>query len=240
MGLYSYIHLLSMIIHLLVGVYIIRLDRRSLENISAALVLICLAIWSCGHVLTHNIYATKDVALIGRKISSIGWIFFAPVTFYSFLVFTEKPRFYRNIFVVLLVPIVPVTLLVVELFSNDLTKDLVLNRYGWQPVWADTFWKTLYFCQLVLFTTASFVMTFNFMSITANTIKKHHADTVMLFGVSIFFFGFLSGLIHAYVALDLPRFESYVGIFWAMAMYISIRKNKYLVPLTNEEWGETS
>ena len=128
LSLISFFNAYSFVI---LGIYILRKNRREPQNILASLVNFCFAFWSFTYAFVYPA-KSADIAMFWHKTGSIGWILFCVFEAYFFLLITKRIEKWRDMKQYFLLYILPAVLLIRTLFGNDtpVAKSFVQGKMG--------------------------------------------------------------------------------------------------------------
>ncbi|MEG0314372.1 MAG: diguanylate cyclase [Erysipelotrichaceae bacterium] len=113
------------------GIYLLRAERKSVMNVTAFSVFVCLAWWS---LCNSFLFATSnpEIAMKWHRLSSIGWIGFVVITTYYFIILTKYTVKNNKLWKKICFFVPAIIMIILNLFmdSTSLAKAIIPSKTG--------------------------------------------------------------------------------------------------------------
>ena len=229
MIIWSFVHSLTFLIYVYLGIFVFVKDPKSSLNSVAFLGSSCFAIWTFGLIFIHNPDTPKSLMGIAAKIAPFGWIGFCSFILWFFLIFTEKTKVTQSRYFYLLLFILPVMLLYKQLSSASIIVSIIKQSYGWIPVWGRSFWTYLYFFYLLLYVGTAIILIYDYWRKTSNSLKKRQTRIFFITGLISFIIGICSNIVLPMLNIvTIPDLATLFSLIWVVGSVYAMVRYQFL------------
>ncbi len=229
MIIWSFVHTLTFLIYVYLGIYVLVKDPKSPLNRLAFFFSSCFAIWTFGLIFIHNPDTPESILGIAETIVPFGWIGFCSFIFWFFLIFTERTKITRSKYFYPLLFILPVMLVYKQLSSGSIIVGNIEQPYGWIPVWGRSFWTYLFFAYLFLYVGATIFLIYDYWRKTSNALKKRQAKIFFISGLASFIIGVCSNIVLPMLNIvTIPDLATLFSLIWVVGTVYAMVRYRFL------------
>jgi PAS domain S-box-containing protein len=225
----SYIHFLTSLVFLTLGLIILFKDIKKALNRICSIVFLCFTIWSFSYTFIQNPLVTAKTAMIFENISSIGWIFFGPFLFWFALLYAQKIKYASSPF--LLIPVfIPAGIFIYKQWTTlSLIKDHIFQPYGWLCIWQLTYWPVLFFIYYLFTCWAALIIIWKYGRKSKDVMTYHQSMILVISATVSIFGGSLSNVVFVLLKFyALPPMSDVIILTWAGSMAYAMLRYKLL------------
>ena len=229
MIIWSFVHLLTFLIYVYLGILVFVKDPKSSLNRVAFCFSSCFAIWTFGMIFIHNPDTPKSLLGIAAKIAPFGWIGFCSFILWFFLIFTEKTKVTQSRYFYLLLFILPVTLVYKQLSSDSIIVGYIEQPFGWMTVWGRSFWTYLYFFYVLLYVGTAIILIYDYWRKTSNSLKKKQTKIFFITGLISFIIGICSNIVLPILNIGtIPELATSFSLIWVVGSVYAMVRYQFL------------
>ena len=229
MIIWSFVHSLTFLIYVYLGIFVFIKAPQSTLNRVGFFGLSCFAIWTFGLIFTHNPDTPKSLFGIATKIAPFGWIGFCSFILWFFLIFTEKTKFTQSRYFHLLLFILPVVLVYKQLSSGSILVGYIKQPYGWMPVWGRSFWTYLYFFYVLLYVGTAIILIYDYWRKTSNPLKKRQTKIFFITGLISLILGVCSNIVLPMLNVGtIPDVATLFSLIWVVGTVYAMVRFQFL------------
>ncbi|MFH1848547.1 MAG: histidine kinase N-terminal 7TM domain-containing protein, partial [Candidatus Omnitrophota bacterium] len=150
MSLLPFLHFFCFSVYMILAVYVLAKNAKSLLNRVCSVLFTSFGIWSFGSIFLHSPRTARDAAYLFENIAALGWGSFPVIFLWFVLIFTKRARILGSKLFYAAIAVLPV-LFIYKQWSGLIIGDYVFRSYGWSGVWSSSPWAYLYFVYYSLF-----------------------------------------------------------------------------------------
>ncbi|MBK5254255.1 MAG: diguanylate cyclase [Peptostreptococcaceae bacterium] len=210
------------------GIYIVFQDRKAALNRTFFMMNLSFAIYAIGSAFLL-VAPDKDSCDLWIKILAIGAFSFPSIGLHFFLIFSERKKLLKKLWVYILIYLPFFVLLIFELTSNFYAKDYVFTNYGWLVITRNDsviFW--LYNLYYTLYLSVGILTAFFWLRKADSVKKKKQGNLIIIFGL---FSLLLSSLLYTISLFNhnIPNFATITVVLWVPGFLYAIVKYKMML-----------
>ncbi len=229
MNFMPFLHFFCLVVYLFLAGYILRKNPKDLLNRLCSALILCFALWSLGYIFTHNPDNPRHIAVFFGKVQAPGWIGMVSLTLWFFLVFTERKKILRTVWLYPLLFLPPI-IFIYKQWTGDLISAWVLHSYGWRYVWADSIWPKLFQVYCLAFIGVGLLSVAGFWRKTSDPVQKRQSQIIFWTGSTSFFLGVMTNIVFiSYDIVFIPDIASVLVLIWALGLIYAIIRYKLLI-----------
>ena len=229
MPLLPYLHFFSALAYLYLAAYILVKGSKSSLNRICAAIFGCFFLWCMGKTVTHNPYASKELAMAAMKVIIIGaWSFSGFLIWFS-LVFTDKEKLINQKWIHIGFFLIPVLTILNQLVHGNIIV-YVQKPFGWGLVWQNSIWTLLLHTHIFLSISVAVVFIFHYGKTTPNRIKKKQAHIIGISTLLGFVIGYTTNIILPHLTnYPFPDLAHNMALIWSIGLVYAIVKYEFLI-----------
>ncbi len=221
-------NLISLIVFLFMGAFIIVRNPRTELNLSAAAVFLSFAVWSLGLVVLHLPELSKETARVFLHISTPGWTSFASSFLWFALQFSGERRI-RGVPLVLVLTL-PTLILTALGLSGFLINDLTQRPWGYAIEWSGSAGDWLFFGYYTIYMSACMWLLLSFRNKQRDRNMRRQAEIIVATTIPVIvagtFTNFVAPKLHMH---DVPAIAHVIALVWASGIFYAAYKYKLFV-----------
>lgn len=217
---------------IILGIYILKLNRKEILNKLAALVNFCFAIWALAYTFFYTA-PTVTSAMVWHRVSSFGWILYCVFATHFFIILSERNKKWKSVGWYILLYTLPVVLLLKALFgvNTPVAKGLVQSKIGWGWTY-DSNVESIWFWLYILYTTVYFCIA---LCSTYAWAKKSNrlrflkqAKSIIFLDIIMIMVGFFADLVLPAISPIMPPAANLASIVWGVGFFYIVRTYKLM------------
>ncbi|MHC2993911.1 MAG: diguanylate cyclase [Candidatus Atribacteria bacterium] len=229
MNILPFLHFFAFLVYSYLLVFVLWKDPKSWLNRVCAALIACFAIWSFGNIFIYTFNISKDTAILFGNVGSIGWISFASIVLWFFLIFTEKKKILKSKLFYLFIFILPL-LFIYKQWTGFLIADRIKESYGWAIIWSESIWAYLFYLYYLSFMGVGLYLILNFGRKTEEPLKKKQAGIIFVIALIPLILGTLTNVILPKLnILTIPSLGNVIALIWAGGLVYIIAKYKLMI-----------
>ncbi|MGE5677479.1 MAG: EAL domain-containing protein [Pseudomonadota bacterium] len=237
-GIFSLIFFISSVIYLILGIYILDLNRQSALHRVFSCVCFALGIWAFSFSFANS--AVKyDISLLWRRIATLGWGMFYSLLLHFTLILTEKYHAVKKgwQFCLLYLP----ALVTVNVFGLD--SKMVLNHYnlvwtyaGWVNISTNSGWDKFFNIYYAGFSLTSISLIWGWGLRTSESRIKKQAYLMVFSYALAFFAGTLTEIvINLYFSIKVPQVAPILILIPVCTMVYCIKRYGLMPSISKDQ-----
>ena len=219
-----------------IGIYVLRLNRRESLHRLAALVYFSFAVWSLCYTFIF-IAPTAETAMLWHRLGSFGWALFCPFATHFYIILSEKTKKLKGIWIYIIIYALPAAIVINALFNPSGTS--VASGFtrrasgeGWSYITnIGSAWYWIYLSHLIVY----FVFALGSMQSWAKKSKRrrfiNQAKYVLLLNTVVLCVGSFLDLGLPLLAPNIPPLCHFVAFIWGLGYLYIIKALKLLSPI---------
>ncbi len=229
MNILPFLHFFAFLVYSYLLVFVLWKDPKAWLNRVCAAIIACFAIWSFGNIFIYTFNISKDTAILFGNVGSIGWISFASIVLWFFLIFTEKKKILKSKLFYLFIFILPL-LFIYKQWTGFLIADRIKESYGWAIIWSESIWAYLFYLYYLSFMGVGLYLILNFGRKTEEPLKKKQAGIIFVIALIPLILGTLTNVILPKLnILTIPSLGNVIALIWAGGLVYIIAKYKLMI-----------
>lgn len=220
----SLVFILTAFIYILVGIYIIRRNKRERVNRAFFLTSIFLFLWSFGYAMLILAKSPAE-AVLWKKLSSLGEIFLFATILHFMLLLANRDTSERNkkLFLLIYIPALIFTyIFALSKFSPLIEQNMMEVDYGWLARPVNDLWSFFYYIYMSLYLVSSLIIVNKWKKMFKNKSIKRQANIFYITFTLAFFLGVFTDLVLSRILNNpLPQLSPIFALFPLGAMYYS-------------------
>lgn len=229
MNLYPLIHLSAFFIYLILALFALDKDSKSLLNRVFTIFALCLGIWSFSTIFIHSKEVSKDTALFFTKLSSFGWCSFSSIFLWWSIVYADRKEILRNRLFQWLIIGITIFYICRQWGNNPAINDLAIKDFGWYALYSKDIFHHLYTVYYIVSMFLGFYFIYQKGKESKRLVVKRTSRIIIFFGIIGVVFGTISDVILPRMFRDcnFPDLGDLSGILFMAAIYYAILKYKF-------------
>lgn len=175
---------IAFFIYIVLGIYVIYKNPKSLNNRLTGIILFCFSFWSLSMIFYDGRILTKGLAIYILNIGSFGWILLPPFVLLAIVSVTRYIQHIPRKWLLACIFIIPLMLLYVQ-WTELLLMDVVEESGILVRRWTGTFWSSLHFINTITLFSLSSLLSLIFMIKTKNALRRKQLGLILSTGIVI-------------------------------------------------------
>jgi diguanylate cyclase (GGDEF)-like protein/PAS domain S-box-containing protein len=219
------------IIYIYLGIYVYRLDRKSILNKLFFFACISLSIWTFAYSFALSA-PDAATAFFWRRVAALGWCSVYSILFHFFLVLSEKDDVLNNWWVCPLIYFPAVVLIFVFSFSDNLAAvhyNLIETRWGWHNLSKNTVWDGIFNVYYLTAMLGGLVLTWQWGKNSTMTRNKKQALLIVVTVIAALLMGSVTDIILPTIGVALlPQLAVVIILIPIYSIWYAIKKYKFM------------
>lgn len=218
--------------YVILGVYIVRLNPKSMLNRLAAGVNLSFAMWSFSYVFFYSA-PTAESAMFWHRLSSLGWIMFCPVATHFFLILAHWNEKLRNRWQPWLIYILPLVLLAKSVFTDGTVVAEAVVQSEWNLGWTyvsnmASVWPYIYSGHVLVYFLIALSATHRWAVESGRMRFVKQAKTIIRLDAVMISIGFFTDVLLPGIGPYLPPVYATFSLVWGLGFYYIIKALKLM------------
>ncbi|MFH2033112.1 MAG: ATP-binding protein [Candidatus Margulisiibacteriota bacterium] len=227
-NIYSFVHIVSLVIYLLLLIYILANNFRSAINRSIAAILFCFVLWTFSLIFIHNPLVSQSTARIFYDIGVIGWASFGSFALYFVLLFTRNRRWLQSKLLRVTMIVWPLSIIYSQ-WKGWLAVDYIQRSWGWSYHWTDSPIFFSYYLSYLFFIGLVIYLLFSFSRRTNDKTQKGQALIIMSTSIVPLILGGITDVLLPKLNIHtVPNMAPDFVVIWAMGIVYAIVRYRFL------------
>ncbi|MBN2532880.1 MAG: PAS domain-containing protein [Spirochaetales bacterium] len=226
MKLLSLVYFLTFTVYLWLAFFVLFRNPKAKLNRICALLIFTFALWAAGQIFIAG-SSTFVEARLSDNIGSLGWCSFPSISLWFALVLTGRKKVLKKWFIYLLIFSIPLVFIYKQ-WNGDLTSDYLKTPYGWISVWADTFWKYLFYAYYISFVILFLFIILSYRKKTKISYEKKQVIIIFITTLISLITGSITDALLPELGYTIPSFTPFILLIWGGGIVYAITKYKLM------------
>lgn len=225
-SIFSLIFLLTALISIFLGLYIVKLNPKS--NINKAFLFLCisLSLWSLGFSFANSAESLNE-SILWRRFAALGWTSIVSITLHFLILITRKEEKRKKDKLLYLLHIPALINMYIFSFSSKISKaqyNLVENKYGWANMTVNNGWDYFYYVYYAIYMLLGLFVLLEWKKRLKNKDKIRQVRLIFGSLFAAIVLGSITDItLSAYLKDPLPQMAPIFILFPTWSMYYSAR-----------------
>ncbi len=205
-------------------VFVISKKHKSKLNRVTAFFVFSMIIWSLSILISEF----SENVILWLNIGAVGWIGFPSLFLCQTCVLTERKKILQKKFIYIVLILIPSFLIYMQ-WSGNMIESFEKCLLGWNNVWSDSIWPTVYFSYYTLFLFFSFSLLNKYKNQAVSVYRKKQVMTIIYSVIIVFLLGTVTDVILPRRGIySIPTMASAFSVIWGIGMVYGIYRYGFL------------
>ncbi len=230
MNVFSHLLLFCSMIYLVMGIVMLRYDKKSALNRVFFALNLSLFVWSF-FIAVSTVSPDKASSLLWSTVGSLGYYTFASISIHFFLLYAKKDNLLKKWWIYLILYLPAAVFLFQAIKNNLFISDLIYSQYGWIPIYNVTsIWFWSFFGSIGLSGILNIFICFSVLK-KAGSIRERKQAQIILAAASISFVAGMGYNIFAQIIIKahIPDITVAWLMIWLLGILYAVVKYRLMI-----------